>query len=133
MKSLLRAIFVNALSLYFLTLLLSGVRVTGGLNTYLAGGLVLAVVYKILKPILSIISLPLNIITLGFTSFLINVLLFYLATTIISQITVNAFTLNSFSFSGFIVPTIHFNSLFAYVAAAFVQSVIVSFISWIRK
>lgn len=133
MKSLFRGVLVNALSLFFLTQLLSGVKVAGGFNTYLIGGLVLAFVYKIIKPILSIISLPLNILTLGASSFLINIALFYIATSLIPQISITPFTLNTFTFYGFVIPTIHLNSFFAYAAAAFVHSVIVSFISWLRK
>lgn len=133
MKSLIRNTLINALSLFFLTQILAGVKVSGGLGTFIVGGLVLAFVYKFLKPLLNLISLPLNIVTLGFFSFLINILLFYIATAIIPEISVSAFTLKGFSISGFVVPTIGFNLFFAYTAAAFVHSVIVSFISWLRK
>lgn len=133
MKSLLRTSLINAFSLFILTQILSGVKVSGGLPSYVFGGLALAVIYKILKPILNIISFPLNIITLGATSFLINILLFYIATSLIPQISINEFTLNGTSFAGFITPTLHLNTFFAYGAAALVQSVLVSFISWLRK
>lgn len=133
MKSIIRNTAINALSLYFLTLLLDGVKVEGGLGTFLVGGLTLALTYKILKPIIGIISLPLNILTLGLTSFLINVFLFYLSTSLISQISITSFTLRGFSGFGFVVPTVYFNSFFAYAAAAFAQSFFVSFISWLRK
>lgn len=133
MKTLLRASLINAFSLFVLTQILSGVRVSGGLSSYIYGGLALAVSYKILKPILNIISLPLNIITLGATSFFVNILLFYIATSLIPQISINSFTLNGASFAGFIIPTLHLNIFFAYATAAFIQSVLVSFISWLRK
>lgn len=133
MKSLLRAALINSFCLYVLSQILSGVRVSGGLSTYILAGVVLALIYKILKPVLNIISLPLNIITLGATSFLINIALFYIATSIIPGISITAFTLNGFSFAGFVIPTLHFNTFFAYATAALVQSVLVSFISWLRK
>lgn len=133
MKSLLRGAFINALSLFVLTQTLAGVTVNGGLTTYIAAGFVLAFVYTIVKPVVGIVSLPLNILTLGFSSFLINILLFYLATSIIPEISITAFTLNGFSFAGFVIPTINFNTFFAYAVAALVHSVIVSFISWLRK
>ena len=133
MKSIVRSTFINAFSLFILTQALPGVKVNGGLTTYILGGLALAFIFRILKPIVSVISLPLNILTLGTTSFLINVLLFYIATALIPQISITAFTLNGFSFGGFVIPTVNLNSFFAYAAAAFVQSVLVSFISWLRK
>ena len=124
---------INAFSLFILTQTLTGVKVSGGISSYVLGGLALAIIYKVLKPILNIISFPLNIVTLGGTSFLINILLFYIATALIPQISINEFTFNGVSFGGFIIPTIHLNTFFAYAAAAFVQSILVSFISWLRK
>lgn len=133
MKSLLRASLINAFSLFVLTQMLTGVKVSGGISSYIFGGIALTIIYKALKPILNIISLPLNIITMGATSFLINILLFYIATSLIPQISINAFTLNSMSFAGFITPTLNLNTFFAYASAALIQSVLVSFISWLRK
>lgn len=133
MKGILRSTLINAFSLLVLTQLFAGVKVSGGYQTYLVGGFVLSLIYKILKPLLNIISLPLNIITLGATSFIINVFLFYIATAIIPQISISPFTLNGFSVAGFVVPTFHLNTFFAYAIAAFFQSVLVSFISWLRK
>lgn len=132
MKSILRNTLINALTLFFLTQIFNGVKVEGGLTTFLLGGLTLTIVYKILKPIINIVSLPINILTLGFASLLINVILFYIATSIIPEIKINAFVLQGFSFAGFVVPTISLNTFSAYFLAAAGQSTIVSFISWIR-
>lgn len=133
MKSILRGTLKNALSLYFVTLILPGVKVEGGLETYIVAGLIFIFLYKFLKPLLNIISLPLNIVTLGFFSFLINVLLFYIVTAIIPGISVSPFRLNGISFAGFVIPTLEFNSFLAYAAAAFAHSVLASFITWLRK
>ncbi len=133
MKSLLRNTLINALSLYFLTLIFEGVRVTGGISGFLLGGLVLSVMFKILKPVLSIVSLPLNIITLGTFSFLINIFIFYLATQVIGSISIRGFIYPGISIAGFVIPKITFNTFFAYAAAAIVQSIFVTVISWLRK
>ncbi len=133
MKSLLRGVLFNAFSLFVLTQIFAGVRVTGGFGTYLIAGAVLTLLYKFLKPVLSLISLPLNLLTLGAVSFLINILLFYLATAIIPEISISAFTFQGANLAGFIIPKIYLNSFMAYAAAAFAQSIIVSFLSWIRK
>ncbi|HZQ30095.1 MAG TPA: phage holin family protein [Patescibacteria group bacterium] len=133
MKSLLRLSIENALSLFLLTLFLSGVKVSGGWESFILDGVILALVYKILKPIISIITLPLNLLTMGGFRFITNVLVFYFATKIASNITISAFTFPGASFSGFIIPQIYFNTLFAYFAAAFFQSLFVSAIEWLRR
>lgn len=124
---------VNTLSLFILTLVLSGVRVEGGYATFIIGGAMLAILFKVLKPMLSLVSLPLNLITLGTFSFLINVLLFYLATTFIPQISIKAFVFEGISFGGFVIPKIALNTFFAYVAASFLHVSIVSTLNWLIK
>lgn len=133
MKSLLRNTIINALSLYFLALIFSGVQVVGGLATYLIGGFVLSIMFNVLKPIIGILSLPLNILTLGTFSFLINVLIFYIATQLIPGLSIKGFIYPGIVVSGFVIPRIALNTFFAYIAAAFAQSILVSFFSWLRK
>lgn len=133
MKSLLQGVLFNAFSLFVLTQFLSGVKVQGGFSTYLFAGIILTLLYKFLKPVLSLVSLPLNLLTLGAVSFFINIFLFYLATSFIPEISINSFTFQGANLSGFIIPKIYLNTFFAYAAAAFFQSLIVSFLTWLRK
>lgn len=114
-------------------MILSGVSISGGITTYILGGFVLSIMFNVLKPLVNIISLPLNIITMGTFSFVVNIFIFYLATQIIGNISIKAFVFPGTSVAGFIIPKMHLNTFFAYVAAALVQSVIVSFITWLRK
>jgi putative membrane protein len=133
MKSLIRNTAFNSISLYLLPFILSGVNVSGGYGTYIIGGLFLAIMFKVLKPMLNIISLPLNLVTLGMFSFLINAFIFYLATAFVPQIQINAFTFEGLSFGGFVIPRLFVNTFFAYVAAAFLHVSIVSFLHWLIK
>lgn len=133
MKSLIKNSVLNGVSLYVLTLLLPGVTVAGGYTTFIIGGVFLALAFKILKPILNIISLPLNLITLGMFSFLINVLIFYIATVFVPEISISAFVFEGTSFGGFVIPRIELNTFLAYVAASFIHVFIVSALNWLIK
>jgi putative membrane protein len=108
-------------------------KVYGGFATYLVAGLVLTLLLMILKPILNVLALPLNIITLGLFSFVINVIIFYILTVLVVGIIISSFTFPGFSFAGFIVPKIYFNTFFAFVLVSFLQSFMVSFLSWLIK
>lgn len=133
MKKLLRNVFLNAWSLFILSLLIEGVRISGGLETYVVGGIILTLLFMILKPILKIITIPLNFITLGTFSFVINAIIFYILTIIVPQISITSFKFQGLSFYGFTIPGIYFNSLFAYVVSALLFSFIFSAINWITK
>jgi len=73
---LLLRIVVNALALVAVAYLVPGIGVTG-FGGALIAAIVLGVVNAVLKPILIILSLPLEIITLGLFTFVINALLFW--------------------------------------------------------
>ncbi len=133
MKPFLRNSLFNAFSIFFLSQILPGVKVGGGLFTYLFGGLALTLLFIFLRPILKILALPLNLVTLGAFSFLTNVIIFYLLTVLVFGISITAFDFPGISYAGFIIPKIHFNTLFAFIAVAFLQSVCVSFLNWLTE
>lgn len=131
MKPFFRNCLFNAFSIFFLSQFLPGVKVSGGFFTYFFGGVALTLLFILLKPILNLLSLPLNLVTLGAFSFLSNVIIFYLLTVLVIGISISSFTFPGFSYSGFIIPAIHFNILFAFIIVAFLQSVCVSFLNWL--
>lgn len=75
MNMLLRLI-LNAAALYLVAYLVPGVMVSGPLGAVVAA-IVLGVVNAIIRPILIILSLPLEILTLGLFTFIINAALFW--------------------------------------------------------
>jgi len=75
MRFLVRLI-INALALGAVAYFVPGVRVTG-VEGAIVGALVLGVVNAVLRPILILLALPLEIVTLGLFTFVINALLFW--------------------------------------------------------
>jgi putative membrane protein len=67
---------VNALALMIVAYVLPGVHVTGFWGALLAA-FVLGIVNAILRPILVILTLPIQILTLGLFTLIINAALFY--------------------------------------------------------
>ena len=133
MKSFFRNTLYNSFALYLISQVLPGVKVYGGLPTYIFGGLVLTILLVLLRPILNLLAMPLNLITLGMFSFLVNVVIFYLLTVLVVGISITSFTFPGYTYAGFVIPQMHFNTLFAFIFTSFLQSLIFSFISWITK
>ncbi len=67
---------VNAVALMICAYLLPGVSVTG-LGGAIVAALVLGIVNAVLRPILFLLTLPLQVLTLGLFTFVINGLLFW--------------------------------------------------------
>lgn len=133
MKSILRNTLINGLTLFLIGQLISGVHVSGGFWTYIFGGFALSLLFMILKPILNIIAIPLNILTLGFFSIITNVIIFYLLTVFVPAIAISEFTYPGAAYAGFIIPKMFINGFFAFIIVSFFQSLIFSFISWVTR
>ncbi|MBI2621649.1 MAG: phage holin family protein [Candidatus Levybacteria bacterium] len=133
MKSLLRHTVFNSVSLFVLTQAVSGVKISGGWENLMISGFLLSVLNKVLRPVLNLFSLPLNAVTLGLFSFIANAIILYILTVLVPDISVSEFTFNGFSFAGFVVPVIHFSTLYAFIVSAAVLSLIINFFDWLIK
>jgi putative membrane protein len=81
---------VNALALIAVAYLVPGVHVSGFVGALIAA-LILGVVNAFLRPVLVILSLPLEILTLGLFTLVINALLFWLVGKLGVGLTVDGF------------------------------------------
>jgi putative membrane protein len=133
MKTLLRNTAIYMYALFVLPKLIPGVEVDGGFLTFLLGGIALAIMFFVIKPILNIISFPVNILTLGLFTLVNNALVVYLLTIFFTDISVSAFTYQKAQWGGFAIPDIAFNTFFAYIYAAIVLSLIYQVVEWVRK
>lgn len=133
MKPILRNIVFYSVALFSAAQVVAGLTVSGGFATYIIAGAVLSVLFLIVKPVLKIITLPLNIITMGLFSFLINAIILYFLTILVSGISITAFKFNGFSFWGFVVPELQVNNFFAFVVVSVLLSFIVGFLKWLIK
>jgi putative membrane protein len=99
-------VIVNGLALIAVAYLVPGVHVTGFVGAVIAA-FVLGIVNAVLRPILILLSLPIEILTLGLFTFIINALLFYFVGKLHIGLTVHGF------------------------GAALIGSIVLSIVSWL--
>ncbi len=78
MRVLLQVV-LNAVALWLAATFVPGIHYTGGIQWLLIAGLVLGLLNLLVKPVLTFLSLPLIVLTLGLFYLLINGLVLYLA------------------------------------------------------
>ena len=89
--------YLGTVAAVYLTVnLVPGITVAGGLPgqgwvTILLLALVWSVITMVIRPVLSILTLPMTIITFGLFSFIVNALLFYAMSAIVPGFTVAGF------------------------------------------
>ena len=90
MKLLIR-LLINAAALWAAAEVVNGITLEGGFLTILIVALIFGVINAIIRPILTIFSLPFIIVTLGLFIFVINALMLMLTGALTSALTVNGF------------------------------------------
>jgi putative membrane protein len=87
---LLLRLAINAAALWVANALWDGVRIHGW-AAYLIGALVLGIANTVLKPILTVLTLPLILMTLGFFYLVINIAMLALAEWIAPNFSIDGF------------------------------------------
>ncbi|MCZ7573340.1 MAG: phage holin family protein [Ardenticatenaceae bacterium] len=78
MSRLLVRLLINAVALYVAIALVQGIRLEGGFVQLLIVALVFGLVNALIRPVVSILSCPLTIITLGLFTLVINAVMLWL-------------------------------------------------------
>lgn len=88
---LLIRLFLNALAVMAVPYLVPGVSVQSFPSAFIAA-IVIALVNALIRPILLILTLPVNILTLGLFTLIVNALMFWLASSISPGFRVTGFS-----------------------------------------
>ena len=90
MKKFIIVAIINLFALLLVSNIIKGITIYNW-QTYIAASIVLTFINLFLKPVLKIIFLPINILTLGFFTLIINALILYTTSSIIKGFYVHNF------------------------------------------
>lgn len=127
---------VKGITIIFLTLLLIA-KLTKALNysdDYLVlfwSSLCLFFLNKIIKPVLSLLLMPINLLTLGASRWIVNVMVLLLVMLMISNFKVVGFTFPGFIFSGFAIPKITFSFFGSLILVSLLIEFVSEVLNWI--
>ena len=96
---------VTSLGLWIAIQLLGAADATVELSVYLVAGLILSVINILIKPIVSILSLPITILTLGLFTVIVNGLMVYLALQLTPELEI---TFWSAVFAGIVIGVVNY-------------------------
>ncbi len=131
MRKLLRYYLINLTSLYAATRVINGLAYDGNIKTLLISGAVFAVINFLMVPLLKILFLPLNLLTLGLFAWLINVLAIYALTTAVSGFYILPYQFPGITAAGVIIPAYDLSTFWVAVLASLVIGVITNFLQWL--
>lgn len=132
MKRVLRHYIIDTFSLYFISNIAQGLSF-GTATTIFIAGAAITLVSLIAKPIISLLLLPINLITFGLFRWVTSGIIIYLTTLIVPAFKVTGFYFTGFNSRFIDIPTINLHGIWAYIAFSFLLSTVTSFVYWLIK
>lgn len=131
MKFLLRNFLINLVALIAASRILPGFTFDGGVRTLLLGALGLMVLNMAIIPLLKIMFLPLNLLTLGLFTWAINVIAVYILVTMVPQFKLIPFHFDGNSLGFATLPSADLNVLQVAILTALLVGFISRFLEWL--
>lgn len=133
MKSLLRNFLINMAALSLTARLIPGFTYNGGIRALLIGSVIFMVINLAVVPLLKVLFLPLNLLTLGIFAWIVNVLAVYFLTVVFPQFQLLPFTFSGLNLSGIIIPSIDLTVLHVAILSSFLIGLVAHFLNWLVK
>lgn len=105
MKYILRTYFFNVFALWFTSQILPSLTISGGWQAMFVAGLFLSILTLLVAPVLKILFIPINIMTLGLFSWLVNVAVVYVLTIFVPNVQIRQFAFAGSNTAGFVIPS----------------------------
>lgn len=122
---------IYALSLHVTSILFSGLIINGGIVNFIIAGALLALGFKLLKPIILTIALPLHILTLGLLSPIITVLTLFVLTKVVWFVNVASFTFTGMNVFGLNLPSFSASIVLSFIILSVTISLVASLIRFV--
>lgn len=133
MKSLLRSFLYNFLSIYFAAIIVPGFVVSGGPATLGVAAVFLTLLNFFVKPIAKLLFFPINLVTLGLFSWIINVGILWLLVVFLPQLHASSWTFSGIYIKGFSIPKTAITPILTIILVSFLISIFTHILNWVRK
>lgn len=132
MKSLIRSYTFHLLALWLTDSILGDAfQISGDLKTLLSAALVLALLNIFIKPILKLLFLPINALTLGLFSVVIGAGVFFLFLKLVPAVTIGTYHFPGITWGSFGVNAFDLNFLGTLFLASLVLGLIINFLTFL--
>lgn len=133
MKKILKVFVVTLLSLAIVSQFTPAINVSGGYKGFLVTTFALTLAHYLIKPLIKLLILPINLITLGGFRWLTNVVTIYIVSLVVDYFQIVGFHFNGFTYNGLVIPSFFVSQLVALILVSFLMSITATFFFWLFK
>jgi len=131
MKSLIRKLLLNVAVIFAAAKVLPGLSYSEDFKVLVLAAVALGLVNLFVRPLVKLVTLPINLLTLGIFSWVVNVLMLYLVTRLIPGFTISGFHFDGFNYQGLVVPAMEVGLFSSYILSSFLISLLTSALGWL--
>lgn len=132
MKRLIRSFAYYFLGFHLAVSYLAGIQVQDGLSTLLTAALAMTFFNLLVKPILKLLFLPINLLTLGMFRWLINVIILYLLMLAVPHFKIVGFEFAGLTYQRLVLPQMTVSPFLNVVLVSFFLSFVWTILTKIR-
>lgn len=126
MKKLLRRVIFSLASIFVISLVVKGFEIKPDIYSYLAAAFVLSIVYYLITPIIKLILLPLNVLTLGMASFFAYLLIFNFVINHFNLLIIKSWQFEGINLFGIAIPPVDFNYWMTFILVVLLYSTLIN-------
>ena len=131
MKGFFQEVVICILAIYISIYFFSGISISGGFWSIFTASVLLTIGFRILRPVLNLITLPLNVITFGLFQIVTIAFIVFLVTLIYPQLAISEFDFQGIQFLGVIIQPFHVSLFLSYIIISGTIYLINRIISWL--
>jgi putative membrane protein len=133
MKSLLRHVLINLLVIFLVDASYNGFTILHDFKTLATAAVIWLLLNKIVKPIIKLLLLPINLITLNLFSWVVGLITLFLLPVIVNGISINPYDFSGISYQGFSIPPFHLSLFLSFVVTSSLLNIYHNLIVWLIK
>jgi len=114
-----RSLVISLIAFSLVAYYYPGFNYNGNLTILLSAAAVFSLLTIFVKPVITLLSLPFNLLTFGIFSFVINLIVLYGVSTLVTDFKIVGWHFSGFTYSGFIVPAWDLSQLVSALVASF--------------
>ncbi|KKP70122.1 MAG: hypothetical protein UR67_C0001G0031 [candidate division CPR3 bacterium GW2011_GWF2_35_18] len=131
MKRIFFNVLLNMISIAIVAHFIPGLNYQGGIVTLVEIAVILAIANIFVKPIIKILTLPIELVTLGLFGILINAAMLYLTAYFVPQFSIQGFYFTGIETSWFIINPYQIPVWGTAIISSVIIGVITSVIGWL--
>lgn len=133
-RIILRSIAINLACIFITANILSGVvSYVGGYKTLLVAAVAISIVNLLIKPVINLLLLPINLVTLGLFRWVSNLVTLYIVTWLVPNLQIHPFVFSGINVKYIIIPTIKFSAFGAFLVTTITLTLVFHFIYWLLQ